>query len=115
MCVCVFVLIYAANLFASGSRDGVILLWSTNSLSAMKMFHSVDTISQPIKDTSGPSLLLVPDTTIRQILAVGEVCKIIFSKSIISCLTPNDLTCVIKPLFQLTLSCTAEVFVCSHR
>ena len=65
--------IYAANLFASGSCDGVILLWSTNSLSAMKMFHSADTISQPIKDTSGPSLLHASDTTIRQILAIGEV------------------------------------------
>ena len=61
-----------ANFFASGSRDGMILLWSTNSLSAMKMFNSTDTLSQPIM--SGPSLVQAAETNIRQILAIGEVC-----------------------------------------
>ena len=75
-------IIVTANFFASGSRDGVILLWSTNSLSAMKMFNSADTISQPVlKDISGPSFVQAADTNIRQILAIGEV---LFSAEVLS-------------------------------
>ena len=66
---------HVGNFFASGSRDGVILLWSTNSLSAMKMFNGADSISLPVvKDNSLPSTTQAVDTSIRQILAIGEVC-----------------------------------------
>ena len=72
---CFFLLVLSANLFASGSHDGMILLWSTNTLSAMKMFQSVDPVPQQVtKEVSGPSLVHTADTNIRQILAIGEVC-----------------------------------------
>ena len=62
----------SANLFASGSRDGVILLWSTNTLSAMKMFQCVD---QPLpRELSSPTpLTSSPLSVVRDIAVVGEV------------------------------------------
>lgn len=50
------------NFFASGSYDGVILLWSTNTLSAIKIFHCLN----PSPVVCGPS------TMIRHILVIGE-------------------------------------------
>ena len=57
----------------------------------MKMFQSVDAVSQPVvRDNSGPSLVQTADTSIRQILAIGEVCS-----------TDNDIHVVIILFFSL--------------
>lgn len=73
----------SANLFASGSRDGVILLWSTNTLSAIKMFQCVD---QPLPRELTPptappttaaaavaAAMAGPTSVVRDIAVVGEV------------------------------------------
>lgn len=64
---------YVANLFASGSRDGVVLLWSTSSLSAMKMFNCADGMPREIVQSIGTLSTTSPLTEIKHILVIGEV------------------------------------------
>lgn len=62
----------SGNFFASGSQDGVILLWSTNTLNAMKMFDCSRqmTVAPPTKEPGS----VVPQncTEIRNIIVVAE-------------------------------------------
>ena len=70
------------NLFASGSVDGVVILWSTNTLNAMKMFMCAESIPREVGG-GGPAAAAAPltsslklsksNTDIRQIMAIGEV------------------------------------------
>ena len=68
-----------ANLFASGSCDGVVLLWSTSSLSAMKMFHCVEGMPKELplpvvgQSALSPSASATSLTEIKHILVIGEV------------------------------------------
>ena len=64
------------NFFASGSRDGVILLWSTNTLSAMKMFSCGEiSLTGSLKESHPPLTTLT--SQIKHILAIGEVSVIV--------------------------------------
>ena len=66
----------AANLFASGSHDGVVLLWSTSSLSAMKMFNCADGLPKEVVQSTGPPNPNSPMASlveIKHILVIGEV------------------------------------------
>ncbi|XP_064390795.1 WD repeat-containing protein 41-like isoform X2 [Halichondria panicea] len=62
-----FLTTVSQTFFASGSRDGVILLWSTNSLSAMKIINCVEPcLTSSLRESQYPSM------QIRHIMAIGE-------------------------------------------
>lgn len=79
-CMSAGISMFAVNMFASGSWDGAIILWSTNSLNALKMFQCAEGMPReltpilPVAAQTTAAASTRNSTEIRHIIAIGEVC-----------------------------------------
>ena len=97
--------IFTANFFASGSKDGMILLWSTNTLNPMKMFQCAGSASftQSLREPM-PSSVVHVESEINSILALSEVC-VCMIVHIIVVLNNNTTLALYLSLSEIPLRC----------